>query len=188
MRTRFVGVIGFLSAVVLTSPVSAFPNYLTAWQAKCPTSTLPGRMGTATGVACNLCHHPPDRSVPGNCYRQDIINLLDSGLSIVDALDQLDSEDSDGDGVSNGEEITAPYLGSPGEVGYNPGLIGATGTDPCADDPGEVVTGQWETPLTNVPTVSEWGLVALTLLLTTAGTILVSRRRMTVATSRPRTR
>ena len=45
----------------------------------------------------------------------------------------LDTEDSDGDGVPNGEEATRPRDDLPDEeVGYNMGLVGSTGVDPCS--------------------------------------------------------
>jgi hypothetical protein len=54
--------------------------------------------------------------------------------------------DSDGDGVPNGQEILAPHEDLEGEIGYNPGLIGELGTDPCSTEPDRPITGQRETP------------------------------------------
>lgn len=177
MQNKLAVVFGLLTTAVLASSVSALPEYLSAFGAKYPTSTLPSRMDATTGLSCYVCHHPPSFSNGGNCYREAIKALDPNPANIASILDQLDGEDSDGDGISNGEEILMARLGSPDEVGYNPGLVGETGTDPCAANAGEVVTGQRETPLTNVPTVSAWGLVALTLLLVTGATIVLSRHR-----------
>ncbi|MBL9032151.1 MAG: hypothetical protein JNM80_10665 [Phycisphaerae bacterium] len=139
------GAAGLLAAAAI--PVQGFPHYLTAWKAKYPTSTIPQRMMTLTGSECNTCHHPPARFLPGSCYRMQLRNLLKiEMLPIEQALDVLDGLDSDGDGVPNGVEILTPRADSPGEIGYHPGLIGPSGTDPCGDDPLEVVTGMLETP------------------------------------------
>ena len=92
-------------SVVLSSHGAARTTYLTLWESKYPTSTIPDRMNVLTGSQCNTCHHPPTRSTPGTCYRDDMEALLDGGASITEALDILDTEDSDGDGVTNGEEI-----------------------------------------------------------------------------------
>ncbi len=64
-------------------------------------------------------------------------------MSITEAIDNLDVADSDSDGYPNGQEAVTPR--PDGEVGYNMGLVGDLGTDPCADDPTEVVTGVPET-------------------------------------------
>lgn len=120
------------------------PSYQDAWANRYPTSTLPGRMATLTGSACNMCHQPPSFGTPGNCYKEDLNDLLGTGLSITEAIDNLDGTDSDADGYSNGQEAVTPR--PDGEVGYNMGLVGDLGTDPCADDPAEVVTGVPETP------------------------------------------
>lgn len=164
------------ASVFVVSMVQAFPPYLAAWQAKYTTSTLDERMTVLTGTNCNTCHHPPNRGDFGNCYRGDISVLLGLGRSITQALDELDAVDSDGDGVPNGVEITTPRADQPGQVGYSMGLIGATGTDPCAADPDEVVTGQPETPpVVAIPTVSEWGVVITVLLMLCSGTIVLLR-------------
>lgn len=177
MRNSLVVVTGLLTAAILAPSVSARPEYLSAFGSKYPTSTLPSRMDATTGLSCYVCHHPSSFSNGGNCYREAIKALGPNPGNIASILDQLDGEDSDGDGIPNGEEILMARLDQPGEVGYNPGLVGLTGTDPCAADTGEIVTGQRETPQTNIPTVSQWGLVSLTLLLATGGTIVLSRRR-----------
>lgn len=154
----------------------AAPSYLSAWEDKYPSSTLPARMSALTGSACSVCHHPSAFGDPGNCYRADLITLLVQGLTIEQAIDQLDAVDSDGDGTPNGEEAVAPRP-EVGEIGYNMGLIGATGTDPCATNPAEPVSGISETPPDNsIPTVSQWGLVVFVIVQAIAGTLILRRR------------
>lgn len=174
---RHIAAAALLYVAVLGGTAAAFPTYLDAWRTKYPASTLDDRMQALTGADCNVCHHPPSRSDLGNCYREDIIALLGQALTIEQALDQLDGEDSDGDGVANGVEITTPRAGQPGVVGYSPGLVGATGTDPCAVDPDEVVTGELETPPGPVPAASTWGMVVLLLGMLAAASVLLGRRQ-----------
>lgn len=152
--------------------VAASPNYLPIWENVYPTSTLPSRMAATTGSACNVCHGLPAPNALGNCYRTDLIARLEGGASVEDAIIQLDGVDSDGDGVANGVEATMPRDDQPGEVGYNMGLVGPTGTDPCSLDPGAPVSNELETPPSLIPTVSEWGMVAMTLLMLAVATIL----------------
>lgn len=158
-----------------TGNAALVPSFLNAWIAKYPTSTLPSRMDALAGRDCNVCHHPPNLNTPGNCYRADISTLINLGMSIDDALNQLDTVDSDGDGVTNGEEALAarPEVG---EIGYSPGLVGDLGTDPCGTNPGATVTGMSETPASAIPAVSEWGMVALAILMVTCASIVMRRR------------
>lgn len=162
-----------------TGEVARIPAFLDAWKLKYPTSTLPDRMDTLTGRDCNVCHHPPNLNTPGNCYRDDLSILIQQGLTIEQAITQLDTEDSDGDGFSNGEEATRRRPEA-GEIGYNPGLIGETGTDPCGDDPNEVVTGVPETP-SSIPATSGWGLLCLVLSVLVVGTARLRSRHVVSA-------
>ncbi|MCC6678809.1 MAG: hypothetical protein IT436_16885 [Phycisphaerales bacterium] len=134
--------------VIAAAPLCAwaYPPYLTLWQQRYPTSTLPADMAALTGTSCNVCHHPPDRYYAGTCYREAIRTILDSGLEIEDALPMVEDLDSDGDGISNIDEILMPRLDTPGQVGYHPGLVGPLGTDPCSDFPDDIITGRIETP------------------------------------------
>lgn len=154
-----------------TPAVWGYPDYLTAWEGKYPTSTLPARMQATTGSSCHVCHHPHTRDLPGNCYREAIITLLGGGATIEEALDQLDTEDSDNDGVPNGVEATTPREDQPSEIGYNMGLVGDTGTDPCSLEPDVSVSGERETPPGPVPAVTTWGVAVMTLLLLLVGTV-----------------
>lgn len=142
--------IRFAAGLVLlaATPAStlAFPPYLTLWQERYPESTLPADLAALTGSSCNICHHPPQRFYPGTCYREAIRRILDTGLEFEEAIVLVEEEDSDGDGVSNLEEILTPRSDTPGSVGYHPGLVGPVGTDPCYDIPDEIVTGREETP------------------------------------------
>jgi hypothetical protein len=181
MKQYRLGVAAGLVVAAAGSVAQAFPLFLTELQAKYPTSTVDERMAALTGFNCNTCHHPPSRSDLGNCYRADIITLLGMGRTITQALDELDAVDSDGDGISNGEEITMPRADQPGQIGYSPGLIGATGTDPCATNTSEVVSGQRETPVVvPVPTVGEWGLAVMSLALLAAGSVALRRTKLVV--------
>ena len=155
--------------------VMARPAYLTAWQTKYPTSTLPTRIAAVNGSSCWICHHPPSLFNLGNCYRLDLRDLiLNDDLTIEQALDATDGVDSDGDGVVNGVEILTPRAGEPGEVGYSPGLVGSQGTDPCLD-PSTPITNQLETPPPPVPAISSVGLVVALGLLIGCG-VLVQKR------------
>jgi hypothetical protein len=123
----------------------AFPFYLSQFQATYPTTTIPDRMFNTLGVACWTCHHPEIYGQNGNCYREDLKVMLASGSTIQQALNAIDRVDSDGDGVPNGVEILTARL-EPGQIGYNPGLTGPLGGDPCFEIPGAQVSGQLETP------------------------------------------
>lgn len=180
MTTRF-----FLGSITIllcaaTAPTLAIPSFLPAWQSRYPDSTLAARMTATTGSQCHVCHNPAAFGAFGNCYREDLALALQGGVDIATAIDELDGVDSDLDGFANGVEINMPHADLAEEVGYSPGLVGELGTDPCADSPDEIVTGVAETPLGLVPTVSEWGLVVMTLLLLTCGT-LASRNRYATA-------
>ncbi|MEK6704021.1 MAG: hypothetical protein AABZ53_17325 [Planctomycetota bacterium] len=138
-------IVGVVAATAALS-AGATPGISSAFAAKYPGNTLSARTLAATGNACFVCHQPPNTSMQGNCYKTAIAARLDAGLTNAQAMDDLDQVDSDGDGVTNGDEVRLARADMPGQVGYNPGLIGATGTDPCASDTSTPVTGQRETP------------------------------------------
>ena len=161
-------------ALICVQSATAVPEYLAKWKLKYPTSTIPARMAVSAGRDCMTCHHSDNFGELGNCYRLALKELLNAGgLSIDAALDQWDGEDSDGDGVANGVEATAPR--GDGEVGYNMGLVGPTGTDPCSPD-FNPVSNELETPPLVIPAVSEWGMAALTLLVLVVGTLMFRLR------------
>lgn len=168
----------FLAGLVILAgcgaAAQAFPPYLNAWENRYPTSTLADRMEALTGSRCDVCHVPPTSSSPGNCYRADLMSLI--GLPIDQRIDMLDGQDSDRDGVPNGIEATTPRADLPSEVGYNMGLVGPEGTDPCGDDPRLPVTGMPETPDFDVPVASTWSLALMSVAFLGAG-VLVARRR-----------
>lgn len=138
------GAVGML--LLVGSLASAFPQYYFAWREHYPTSTIPDRMAIEVGSVCFTCHHPPDTSEIGTCYRLDLLQRLNEGMTIEDALTDLDNVDSDGDGVSNFIEATTPRNDPFDNIGFHQGLVGPTGTDPCGANSGEVVTNQLETP------------------------------------------
>ena len=132
------------TAGILGGSAAAHPNYLSAFQTRYPTSTLPARMASVAGNACWVCHHPSDVANPGNCYKNSLTARLNAGRTIAQALADVETMDSDNDGVNNVTEILAVRTDLPGEVGYSPGLIGPTGTDPCGA--AGAVSNQLETP------------------------------------------
>jgi len=135
-----------VGVMLVSDDAGAWPPYLDEWKLKYPDSTLPQRMEDRFGLECMVCHNPVSFSTSGNCYREDIRDLLFDGHTILEALDIADGLDSDGDGVTNGEEILMPHADLPGEVGYNAGLSGCFGFDECGVDPTTPWTGVSETP------------------------------------------
>ena len=173
------GVFATIFVACSGSSAHAVPTYLTFFELKYPTSTLSVRMANEAGSACFICHHLATPGPDGaNCYRADILAALQT-MTIQEALDAVDGVDSDGDGTPNGEEITAVRTDLPGEVGFAPGLVGPMGTDPCAPDPNEVVSGQLETPPppTPIPAVSTWGMGIMILMVLVVGTSVLNERR-----------
>ncbi len=130
----------------LAVPATATTGIRNAFTAKYPNSTLLARTQTATGSACYACHQPPNTSIQGNCYRTALSARIAAGRTAAQAIADLDLVDSDGDGVPNGEEINMVRADLPGQIGYNPGLVGDLGTDPCGTNTTAPVTRQPETP------------------------------------------
>ncbi|MBL9031490.1 MAG: hypothetical protein JNM80_07250 [Phycisphaerae bacterium] len=104
-------------------------------------------MQSQTGSACNVCHHPSSTSNAGNCYKVALAARINAGQTIAQALASVEGLDSDNDGFSNLDEILRVRTDPPAGIGYNPGLIGAAGTDPCGSNPSSAVTNQRETPV-----------------------------------------
>jgi len=145
--TRQMGMlIGSALAFATLSSANATNTIRNAFTARYPTSTLVARTTAATGSACYVCHNPPNTSAAGNCYKDALVARLNAGRTAAQAIADVENMDSDGDGTPNGVEITLARTDLAGQVGYNPGLLGATGTDPCASNPNSPVTNQRETP------------------------------------------
>jgi hypothetical protein len=137
---------GSLAAALLVSAhAAATPTNYAAWAAAYPDSTLDTHMEMTAGFVCFVCHHPPI-GADGNCYREDLKDLLHQGIPVAQAIDMLHNVDSDGDGVPNGVEFLTARAGEPGMTGYNAGLVGPTGLSPCSTEPAVPVTNASETP------------------------------------------
>lgn len=146
MRVRALLVVAAICTLAWCGRAVARSQYLSAWQARYPGSTLPSRMSATLGSQCYTCHHPSSFGGLGNCYRLDLIARLMAGRTITQAIDDLDTVDSDGDGTPNGQEILMPRPDLPGQIGYSMGLAGPVGVDPCWSNPNQAVTGVPETP------------------------------------------
>ena len=147
------GVIATVAGVVVgtPSPAAATNGIKNAFASRYPGSTLLARTATATGSQCYLCHHPNDTANPGNCYKEAIALRIAAGRTNAQAIADVELMDSDGDGVNNRDEILLARTDMNGQVGYNPGLIGAKGTDPCFTNTSAAVTNQLETPPATCP-------------------------------------
>lgn len=147
MKTRIVfGVAGLVVSGVVAPAARATNTVLNAFAARYPNSTLLARMQSSTGDRCLLCHETASRATAGNCYKQALAARMRAGRSEAQAIVDVENVDSDGDGTPNGVEIAMARTDLPGQVGYNPGLIGAAGSDPCATNTSRAVTSQRETP------------------------------------------
>ncbi len=132
--------------LIAASTAWAEPDFLTAFENRYPASTLPARMQAKAGSSCNVCHRPPNRGEPGNCYRDALTARLSVGRTIEQALADVEAMDSDNDGTDNVTEILAVRTDLPGNVGFSPGLVGPTGQDPCGAAGN--ISNQLETPPT----------------------------------------
>jgi mono/diheme cytochrome c family protein len=146
LSAMVLGIVAMASVMLTNNDAGAWPPYLDEWKDTYPDSTLPQRMEATFGQECYVCHNPGGFSMPGNCYREDLRDLLFDGYTILEALDIADGMDSDGDGFTNGQQITMEHAELPGEIGYNPGLSGCFGNDTCSIDPSIHWTGVSESP------------------------------------------
>jgi len=133
--------------VVLTIPSvsDANPSFLHAFEETYVASTLPQDMDDLIFSSCYVCHNPQQFFGDLNCYRRDLAARLRAGRDIYQAMADIEQVDSDGDGVNNITEILAPR--GNGQIGYNPGFVGPTGTDPCFRLPNQPITNRSETPV-----------------------------------------
>ena len=101
-RLRCLLTTGLATLVLLTSAqqVHARSPYLTTWQGIYEPTQTDNNAG-----GCQVCHGPGTGTV--NPYGEDIRALFDGGTSIANAINQIDGDDSDGQGDSNGTEIAA---------------------------------------------------------------------------------
>ena len=83
------------------------PTYPSAWMAAYPGSFSLDNVATGTGAACQLCHHSNTGGEPWNAYGWAVKAEIDGGSNITAALAAVEALDSDGNGDSNLEEITA---------------------------------------------------------------------------------
>lgn len=146
MCQKYVVSSSVVALLVVAAAAHAHSSYGGAWSSIYPASTLRSRMGTTLGSSCYACHAPPNTSAVGTCYKDALKARLDAGRTIAQAIQDVDPLDSDGDGVSNHDEILAARADALGGVGYHPGLVGATGTDPCGSNSTAAITGVLETP------------------------------------------
>lgn len=132
----------------IPAPALATPQVRDAFRARYPSSTLLTRTAAAYGDECYMCHQPTNTSRTGNCYRMALRARINAGRTRDQALADVELLDSDGDGVNNITEILMVRTDGVAGVGYNPGLVGATGTDPCATAglTTVAITHQLETP------------------------------------------
>lgn len=143
---------GTLVVLAATASGRANPDYLQAFKDRYPSSTLPEDMEFTLGVQCYVCHNPSQFFGDLNCYRRDIIQRLRAGRTIHQALADIETTDSDSDGVNNLSEILTPRFDGAGwgapfpRIGFNPGLVGQTGADPCYSDPAQPQSFRPETP------------------------------------------
>ncbi|MGB5409533.1 MAG: choice-of-anchor D domain-containing protein, partial [Thiogranum sp.] len=87
-----------LAALVAAPQAQARSPYLSTWQGIYEPTQTDNNAG-----GCQVCHGPGTGTV--NPYGEDIRALFDGGTSIANAINQIDGDDSDGQGDSNGTEI-----------------------------------------------------------------------------------
>lgn len=162
---------GLLAALVAAESASAFPTYRTNFFAAYPEAVgtrldnLPSRAGH-----CGVCHFSFSGGGPRNLFGQAVEATPSRSVSDILGLGGLDS---DGDGFTNEEEIidTGDYSNTPTFPGLTAADVGSVSAIDTADLDG------FYTPMLPVPTVGEWGLFALALLLMTAATIIMMQSK-----------
>lgn len=162
---------GLLAALIAAETASAFPgiraNFFTAYPEAVGTrlDDLPSRAGH-----CGVCHFSFTGGGARNAYGLAV--EATPGRTPAEILG-LGGLDSDGDGFTNDEEIidTGDFGNTPTFPGLTVDDIGGVSAIDTADLDGFL------TPMLPVPTVGEWGLFALALLLMTAATIIMMQRQ-----------
>jgi hypothetical protein len=126
----------------------------------------------SNGGHCGVCHYNFNGGGTRNLYGQAIQALPDR---LPATMLTIGSVDSDGDTYTNDQEILdlASFSNTPTFPGLTPDNVGSVSNVDLADIQDHLVPQ----PDQAVPTVSTWGLVAMTLLMLTAGTVVFCRRR-----------
>lgn len=102
-----------LSALVLVMVAAAlsmgafFPFYLGTWQGVYPSSLSDDNVIGGTGSSCQLCHRDDNGNDPFNAYGWDLREEYEVLFDMPAAIAAVGGDDSDGDGISNNDEIAA---------------------------------------------------------------------------------
>ncbi len=122
MQPKFVrAVIQFAAGLGFTMLVATAARAIPDFQAD-----LFARYPNAVSLGCAACHADPANGVLNNFGQA----FLEGGLAFTPALE---AQDSDGDGVPNGEELKASPASNPGDPQSRPGM-GPPTTSPAATD------------------------------------------------------
>jgi hypothetical protein len=166
-------VAGLLATLAVTDRSEAFPNIRNDFFAAYP-SAVGSRLDSVPSNAghCGVCHYNFQGGGDRNFYGQAVEALPNRTPAEILSIG---SDDSDGDGVSNDDEIlvSAAYTNTPTFPGLLPDNIGLVSGVDLVDIEDFLV------PVSAIPAASDWGLIVFALLTLTAGTIVW--RRATVA-------
>ena len=99
-------------------PASASTTFPGDWATQYPSSQTDDNMISATGAPCQMCHENDNGGNTVNLYGWAIKQRLDAGDTINQALSNVESQDSDGNGDSNLVEINANA-----QPGWVPGAV-----------------------------------------------------------------
>ena len=105
-----------LTLGLLTGTASGEKKYYTDWDNAYPTSSADDNVINGTGKSCQLCHRDVGGDEPFNGYGWKMRELINSGMSVPQAIAGAESFDSDGNGDSNLTEIQADT-----QPGWTPG-------------------------------------------------------------------
>lgn len=133
LRARLISKVTALALVAIVGAATAFPNYYTQFSQRYPTTSLLNNYG------CNICHKDRGSNGCRNPYGADV--SLTMGQNGID-FDTLEGMDSDGDGLSNLDEITSGTApGRPDPTTIVNRLLGKT---PAANGDADVNCGLCE--------------------------------------------